>query len=393
MPKFKRLLSFLLALCALLPVTSASFFTAEAIATFPSVSARAAILTLDDGETVIYNKDANVRLPMASTTKIMTALVAAELASFDTPITVDAQAVGTEGSSVYLVAGEVLTLEQLLYALLLESANDAAVAIAIALSGSVDAFAEQMNQKARDLGLSDTHFENPHGLDGESHYTTAADLAKIACAVLKEPRLRTIVSSRKATIPHPDTDTDRLLVNHNKLLRLYDGCIGVKTGYTQRSGRCLVSAAERDGVTLVAVTLNASNDWEDHSQMLDYGFSLYSSRDLCAAGELTHPLPWVGGTDAYVLLSNVHSVSVTLPRSATDVDLRIECRPFEYATVTEGEHLGDAVFLCDTNGDGSREALARVPLLAVCTVEKRTKKISLWSWILRRFGKDTTENG
>ena len=177
MPKFKRLLSFLLALCALLPVTSASFFTAEAIAPFPSVSARAAILTLDDGETVIYNKDANVRLPMASTTKIMTALVAAELASFDTPITVDAQAVGTEGSSVYLVAGEVLTLEQLLYALLLESANDAAVALAEHIFGSEAAFVARMNERASELGMRNTSFENTNGLDDTvtSHLTSARD--------------------------------------------------------------------------------------------------------------------------------------------------------------------------------------------------------------------------
>jgi len=382
MPKIKKLICALLAVCALLPLVCASVTPAQAICTeYLPLSAQSAVLMLCDGETVIYDKEANRRLPMASTTKIMTALVALELCDPAMPVTVDASAVGTEGSSVYLIEGEQLTLEQLLYALLLESANDAAVAIAVACAGSEEAFVEKMNEKATELGLRDTHFENPHGLDGDTHYTTATELAKIACAALQNSMLRTICSTKKTTIPHPDPHTTRLLVNHNKLLRVYDGCIGVKTGYTQRSGRCLVSAAEKNGVTLVAVTLNASGDWNDHKTLLDYGFSRYTSHVLCRSGELLHPLAIVGGTDDYVMLANDADCTVTLPVGAGPIETRIECRPFEYAEVIEGEQHATAVVRCDTNGDGTREEIARIPLYARYTVQKRKKENAFLHWL------------
>ncbi len=385
MPKFKKLLSCFLVLCTLCPLLASLGLTAVALPSSSlAVSAQSAVLMLCDGETVIYHKDANVRLPMASTTKIMTALVALELSAPEAVVTVDAAAVGTEGSSVYLVAGEKLTLEQLLYALLLESANDAAVAIAIFVSGSVEAFAEEMNRKAQSLGLTDTHFTNPHGLDHEEHYTTAYELGRIASAAMQIPLFRTIVSTRKTTIPHPDAQSTRLLVNHNKLLRLYDGCVGVKTGYTQRSGRCLVSAAERDGVTLIAVTVNAPDDWDDHTRMLDYGFSRYTTRTLCDAGDLLHPLPLVGGTDAYVMLSNEEALSVTLPVDAGRIEERIECPRFEYAAVYEGDVCGYAIFLSDTDRDGETEEIARLPLRALYTVEKQPKK-GFWAWLSGLF--------
>lgn len=393
MPKFKKLWVCLLILSLLFPSLASISLRASAlpVSASLSVSARSALLMLGDGETVLYNKEANLRLPMASTTKIMTALVALEEASPDRMVTVDAAAIGTEGSSVYLVAGERLTLEQLLYALLLESANDAAVAIAIAVSGSVEAFAQRMNDTAERLGLSNTHFENPHGLDHEDHYTTALELAKITVAAMRHPLFRTIVSTRKTTIPHPDSETTRLLVNHNKLLRMYDGCIGVKTGYTQRSGRCLVSAAERDGVTLIAVTIDSPDDWEDHTRMLDYGFSRYTSRTLCTEGDLLHPLPLVGGTDAYVMLSNTDTVTVPLPRNVDSIVQRIECRRFEYATVREGDPCAAAVFLADTDGDGKREEIARVPLKALYTVEKKPVKKGFWAWLSSLFSRKKKE--
>ena len=172
-----------------------------------------------------------------------------------------------EGSSVYLAQDEVLTLKELLYALLLESANDAAVAIAMAVDGSVDAFADRMNRYAAQLGLKDTHFVNPHGLDDDAHYTTARELALITRAALENPDFREIVSTQKTVIPLRGSEGVRLLLNHNRLLREYDGCIGVKTGFTKKTGRCLVSAAERDGVMLIAVTLGAPDDWNDHRRV------------------------------------------------------------------------------------------------------------------------------
>ncbi|MBQ7335223.1 MAG: D-alanyl-D-alanine carboxypeptidase [Clostridia bacterium] len=385
MSKIKKIIVWLLTV-----VTVCSAFvlpsSAESVAVAsPSVSAQSAVLIEAESGEVVYEKSCDTRLPMASTTKIMTALVALELAAPETVIRVDAAAVGVEGSSIYLVAGEELTLEQLLYALLLESANDAAAAIAIGVSGSIEAFADRMNQKAAELGLTDTHFTNPHGLDHEEHYTTARELAYIARAAMQNELFCTIASTRKATIPHAGVDGVRLLINHNKLLRLYDGCIGVKTGYTKRSGRCLVSAAERDGVTLIAVTLNAPSDWNDHTAMLDYGFTRYRSVTLCNANELLYPLSLVNGTDAYVMLGNKEALTVTLPAGAGKIERTVEYRRFEYAPIASGDVCGKVVFRCDTDGDGLRETVGEVDLVAQYSVERLEVKQSFWDWLLSLF--------
>ena len=381
--KWKKAFAVLLCVCLIwvsLPLSPHAEVSA------PSLSAKSAVLIEADSGTVILSRNADLRLPMASTTKIMTALVALELAAPDTVITVDACAVGVEGSSIYLVEGEELTLEQLLYALLLESANDAAVAIAVGLAGSVEAFAAHMNEKARALGLSDTHFENPHGLDGETHYTTAYELAKITQAVLANGLLRTIVSTRKTTIPHAGTDGVRLLVNHNKLLRLYDGCIGVKTGFTQKSGRCLVSAAERDGVTLIAVTLHAPDDWRDHTALFDYGFTQFESVVLCEEEAIRYTLPLAGGTEESVTLCNADALRKTLPTGHGRITHTVESAHFEYAPIRAGEILGKAVFRCDTDGDGVEEILGEVALVSCNAVARNNPKKGFWAWLCGLFG-------
>ena len=382
MQKINRLVSILVAITLLFTSLSIVSHAKPAI---PSVSAKSAILIEADSGAVVYAKSEQLRLPMASTTKLMTALTALELASPDTVICADQRAIGVEGSSIYLIEGEPLTLEQLLYAMLLESANDAAAAIAIGLCGSIDAFATEMNRKVRALGLDNTHFTNPHGLDHEEHYTTAYELAQIARAVLQKPLLRTIVSTRKTTIPHAGTDGVRLLVNHNKLLRLYDGCIGMKTGYTQKSGRCLVSAAERDGVTLIAVTIHAPDDWDDHTRMLDYGFTQFTSHTLCKENELLYPMPLVGGTEAYVMLGNDTVASVTLPANVGKIVRTIEGARFEYAAAREGDILAYAVFRCDVNNDGVCEIIAKVPLKALYSVEKQVVKKGFFAWLRGLF--------
>ena len=337
------------------------------------VSAQSAVLIDADSGQVLYEKDAAVRLPMASTTKIMTALCALALANADTVITVDARAVGVEGSSIYLQPKEQLTLLQLLYALLLASANDAAVAIAIGTAGSVEAFAEYMNQKAAELGLKDTHFENPHGLDSDTHYTTARDLALIAREALSHPLLRTICATQKITIPAPDGQSVRLLVNHNKMLRYYDGAIGIQTGFTKKSGRCLVSAAERDGLTLIAVTLNAPDDWNDHTRMLDAGFAAYESISLCGDG-FESLLSVTGGKEDYVLVRNGIDATVTLPRDRSGLICTVELPRFLYADVAKGQTVGQLVFRCDTDGDGLTESLASIPLKTAYAVGRRREK-------------------
>lgn len=236
-----------------------------------SLSAKSAALYDSSSKSFLYTKNADVRLPMASTTKIMTALVAIESCPIDKDVLISDKAIGIEGSSLYLKKGEIMPMCDLLLGLMLRSANDAAAAIAYEISGSIEAFCDKMNEKAKELGLTDTHFTNPHGLDDEEHYTTARELALIAAAALENDTFREIVSSKKSTVTNSDGEV-RLLINHNKLLNMYDGAIGVKTGYTKRSGRSLVGAAERDGNSLISVTINAPDDWNDHKILLDYGF-------------------------------------------------------------------------------------------------------------------------
>ena len=367
------------------PVHTLDFPKLSQLTNVGEISAKSAVLIDATSGQVLYEKDAELRLPMASTTKIMTALCALELATPDDVITVDARAVGIEGSSVYLCENEQLTLLHLLYALLLASANDAATAIAIGTAGSVEAFADYMNQKAKALGLKNTHFENPHGLDSEQHYTTAHDLALIAREVLAHPLLRTMCSTRKITIPQGEGV--RVLVNHNKLLRLYDGAIGVKTGFTKKSGRCLVSAAERDGLTLIAVTLAAPDDWNDHTRMLDAGFSTFESVRLCGDQGFESLLPVTGGKEGYVLVQNAANISLTLPRNRSAMLCTVELPRFVYADVEADQIVGQLVFQCDTDGDGKTEVLAQLPLITAYAVQKRKAK-PIWQritdWLLRR---------
>ena len=348
------------------------------------VSARGAVLMEATSGDVIFCQNQNARLPMASTTKIMTALVALESLPVETVVTVTAASVGVEGSSVYLCEGETLTLEQLLYALLLESANDAAVAIAVAVSGSVEAFAGKMNQRAASLGLTDTHFVNPHGLDAEGHYTTAYELALITREALENPVFREICAAERKVIPLHGDEGVRLLLNHNKLLSSYEGCIGVKTGYTKKTGRCLVSAAERNGVTFIAVTLNAPDDWKDHTAMLDYGFGMYETVSLCDAGDFSSPLWLISGTREYVVAENAEALSSILRRDHGPITCVVELPPFEFAPVTTGQTVGYLRFY-EQMRDGTRRELGTVPLTAAYGVEEVTYPQGVWEWVRRMF--------
>ncbi len=353
-------------------------------AALTGVSARGAVLMEAESGNVVFGQNQNARLSMASTTKIMTALVALEQLPLETVVTVTPESVGVEGSSIYLVEGEKLTLEQLLYALLLESANDAAVAIAIAVAGSVEDFAALMNEKADELGLTNTHFVNPHGLDDEDHYTTAKELALIARAALCNPVFREICATKRKTIPLHENEGVRLLLNHNKLLDAYDGCIGVKTGFTKKTGRCLVSAAERDGVTLIAVTLGAPDDWRDHTAMLDYGFSMYESVTLCEPAFFSAPLWAVNGVQDYVMVENTETLTVVLRKDHGAVRCLVELPRFEFAPIRNGQTVGRLLF-CEQRADGTQTELGSVPLVAAYGVDGVTYPQSLWEWICRFF--------
>ena len=350
------------------------------------VTARGAVLMEAESGDVVFGQNENARLPMASTTKIMTALVALESLPVETVVRITAPSVGVEGSSIYLTEGETLTLEQLLYALLLESANDAATAIAMAVAGSVEAFAEEMNQKAASLGLKDTHFVNPHGLDHEEHYTTAYELAVITRAALQNETFRAICATKRKTIPLRREEGIRLLLNHNKLLDSYEGCIGVKTGFTKKTGRCLVSAAEREGITLIAVTLNAPDDWRDHTAMLDYGFDLYETIPLCEAGAFSAPLWLISGWQEYVMVENTDALAVTLRRDHGPIRCVVELPRFAFAPVSAGETVGCLRFFEEAR-DGTERELGTVPLKAAYGVEAVTYPQGLWERLLALFHK------
>jgi D-alanyl-D-alanine carboxypeptidase/D-alanyl-D-alanine carboxypeptidase (penicillin-binding protein 5/6) len=345
----------------------------------PSISARSAILIEAESGIVVFEKNADEVRPMASTTKIMTALVALESGDVQRTVQVSAGAIGIEGSSVYLYKDEKLTLEDLIYAMMLESANDAAAAIAIEVGGSIEGFADMMNKKAEDLGLRNTHFENPHGLDGDTHYTTARELAKITRAAMKNEDFRAIVSTFKKTIPLNESEGVRLLINHNKMLKGYDGAIGVKTGFTKKSGRCLVSAAERDGVELICVTLNAPDDWSDHRALLNYGFSLYESRILCRKDDFKYIQPVIGGLEEYVMLEISDDVTVTVPRGCGDIEQTIELPRFSYAQIKKGDKIGHLVYTADG------QEIARVPIIASYSVDRIKYKKTLWERITSLF--------
>jgi len=245
---------------------------------------------------ILYNKNAEKRHSMASTTKIMTALVALEKTGENELVTVSANAAGTEGSSIYLKAGETLPMSDLLYGLMLSSGNDAAIAIAEHVAGSVESFAAMMTKRAREIGAKNTAFQNPNGLDEEGHYTTAYDLALITREALNHPRFAEIVSTKRKNIPASENSVARSFYNHNKLLSLYPGCIGVKTGFTKKTGRCLVSAAQKNHVTLICVTLNAPNDWNDHTVLLNHGFEKTEARPLIVKDMVMKSLPVRNGS-------------------------------------------------------------------------------------------------
>lgn len=333
---FVLILAFCAVMCSLIPAYALD------------VSARSAVLIDADSGSVLYQKDADVRLPMASTTKIMTALVALENADTDTVVTIPPEAVGVEGSSVCLKAGESMTLGELLYAVLLESANDAAAAVAFAVGGSIEDFAVMMNEKATSMGLENTSFANPHGLDSENHYTSARELAIIAAEALENESFKEIVGTYRHKIPM-STGGYRYLLNHNKMLKLYDGAIGVKTGFTKKSGRCLVSAAERDGLRLVAVTLNAPDDWRDHSAMLDYGFGSYEMKTLAREGEYCFTLDCIGKKITQIRAVNKSGVSMCLSKNGGEITQTVCLPRFVYAPVNEGDKLGYIEFVRDGN--------------------------------------------
>ena len=305
-----------------------------------AISAHSAITM--DGTTgkVLFEKSADEQSLIASTTKIMTGYLVAELGDLDREFTIPAEAVGIEGSSLYLKVGEVLTVRELLYGVMLRSGNDAAVALAIATDGSVEQFAQRMNQKAQELGMEDSHFVNPNGLDAQEHFSTARDMAVLTCAALKNEDFRTVVSTKNITIG------ERALKNHNKMLWNYDGAIGVKTGFTKKAGRILVSGAERDGRTLVVVTINAPDDWRDHTTLLDDGFAKFQMQTWIEAGAQLGQVPVIGSDTEFATCEAVQEVSVSVGEDE-DVTIALHLPRYVFAPVLGGGDAGYATVCVD----------------------------------------------
>ncbi len=335
-------------------------------------SATSAVLIEAESGKVIYEKNANEKRGMASTTKIMTAITAIENCNIEKEVKVSDLAIGVEGSSIYLQKGESLTMEELLYALMLQSANDAATAIAIDVSGSVEAFASLMNQKAEEIGLKSTHFTNPHGLFDDEHYTTAYDLALITQYAMKNDCFKRLVSTERKVIPLNQDDGKRVLLNHNKLLKIYDGAVGVKTGFTKKTGRCLVSAAEKDGVTLIAVTLNAPDDWNDHRKMLDHGFERVICKTLAEPHSLSYRIPVVGGTEEYLTCTNTNGVKYITLDSSINITSKVFVDRFYFAPIEKDRVIGQVVFY---NND---EEIARTDLITQEDVSQKNVKKKLF---------------
>lgn len=349
----------------------------------PQVSAVSAVLINADTGSVLYEKNAYEQRAMASTTKIMTALLTAEAGDLDRKFAVDSYAINVEGTSMGLREGDIVTRRALLYGMLLPSGNDAANAAAVSVSGSMQAFAELMNKKAKELGLNNTHFVNPSGLDADGHYTTAYDLAMLTAEALSNPVFADICRCADARVEFGNPPYLRSLANSNKMLWQYEGCIGVKTGFTDNARRCLVSAAERDGVRLIAVTLNAPDDWNDHRAMLDYGFMQVKPTEIVLPAPIVVPV--VGGCEQSVRLEL--SEKITLPLSKQEVQnvtLEIHCEPFLYAGVEKGTAVGTARIYM--NG----EYVRKVNLVTAKEVEADTGELGfferIWGFFRRFFG-------
>ena len=315
---------------------------------------------------VLLEKDADSQSLIASTTKIMTALIVCEQCNVLDRMRIPKEAVGIEGSSMYLKEGEVLTLQELLYGLMLSSGNDAAVALAIYCGGTVEGFAEMMNDKARNLGMTGTHFSNPNGLDAPGHYSTARDLAKLAAYAMENPVFYKTVSAKNVKIG------ERYLTNHNKLLWRVDGADGVKTGYTKAAGRILVSSATRENRRIIAVTIDAPDDWNDHAEVLEKGFSRYQVEKIVSEGELLGTVEVVGGENSRVQVLAAEEISFALAEEERPQTM-LPGPGFVYAPVTEGADAGFAYVLIEG------KAVGKVPVVYGQTIEQEKEaEKSFW---------------
>ena len=314
----------------------------------PGLHALSAVLMAEDGE-VLFAQEADRMLPIASTTKLMTALVVIENCDLEESVEIQPAWCGIEGSSVYLKPGDRYTVRELLLGLLLASGNDAATALACHCAGDIAAFSELMNRRAAELGMSGSHFTNPHGLNEAGHYSTARDLALLMLETMKNEKLSALIGMDKAQCGN------ETVYNHNKLLHRYAGCIGGKTGYTEAAGRCLVSCVERNDLRFVCVTLNDPDDWNDHAKLYDWGYAHFMARVINADNE-RHELPLLGGTVSSAVAVPAEEVKILLPRDS-ELLVNTELPFYVFAPVSRGAEAGRMILR-----DGER-ILREIPLV------------------------------
>ena len=338
-------------------------------------NASCAILMDAESGRVLYEQNIHQPRLIASITKLMTALVAAERAEdLDEVVTVKGEWLGSEGSSIYLKAGEEITLRALLYGLMLQSGNDAAMAIACHTAGSEADFVALMNARAAELGMKDSSFANPSGLNDDNHYSTAYDMALLAQACLRNETVAEICATRSITIG------TRTFVNHNKLLHRYEGCVGMKTGFTEKAGRTLVSAAARDGQTLICVTLNDGNDWNDHMKLLDYGFRTFPRRVLCGQGEVLGSVAVEGSLIPTMAVETREELGYPLTEAEEPV-MEIELLRSPSAPIDSLVQLGEARWRL------GGEVIARMPLMSQGSAGLDVRQpMTLWEKVRALFG-------
>lgn len=346
-------------------------------ADIPEISAKSAVLISADTGEIIFEKDCRKKLPMASTTKIMTVLLTIESGGLYEEFVVDSEAIKVEGSSMGLREGDTVTKYALCVGMLLPSGNDAANAAAVRIAGSIPAFADMMNCKARELGLSHTFFVTPSGLEGEGHGSSAFDMAILAREALRNDVFSSICSQQSMEVEFGAPPYRRWLKNTNKLLSMCEGVYGVKTGFTDEAGRCLVSACERDGKKLICVTLNDRNDWEDHAELYGYGFSVTKT----VKAELPPvELDIVGGTSEKIPLRyGIEDVDITIRDVMPDLEYTVISPPFVYAPAAEGDEVASMRISW-----GGRE-IASVPLYAAENVPQAPQHSRKKTGKLRKF--------
>ncbi len=331
----KKILSAFIAVLLIIPSVVISV-NAESVA----VSAKSAILIDAATNEVLFSKNEHEKRGIASTTKILTTLIALEYGEPQREFVATQEAVKVEGTSIGLKPGDTISIKALAYAMLLESGNDAANVTAFGISGNITKFSALMNSYAQKIGMQNSNFTNPSGLTSENHYSTAYDMALLTSVAIKNPIFRKIASTKSAVIDFGVPEVSRTLSNHNRLLSECEGVFGVKTGYTRASGRCLVTACERNGVTLIAVTLNAYDDWNDHKKLYDYGFSLYKNKSVIEVASSVK-IPVVCANKACVSVECSYTNDLY---STSLINAEVFVEPFLYPPVKKGDVVGEVVF-------------------------------------------------